>query len=56
LVLEVKYDDYLPAYIHAAVQIPVHRREAVSKYIYCRNAQFQRNPAMQYHALGESAL
>lgn len=56
MVLEVKYDDYLPAFIQAAIQIPVHRREAVSKYIYCRYAQFQRNPAMQYLALGESVL
>lgn len=56
MVLEVKYDDFLPNHIYSALQLPVHRREAVSKYVYCRQVQFQRNPVMQYTSLGESAL
>ncbi len=53
MVLEVKYDDYLPKFIQNALQLPVHRREAVSKFIYCREAQFKMNPASQYVSLGE---
>jgi len=45
LVLEVKYDDYLPAYIKKMLQIPSHRHEAVSKFLYCKSVQIARNPA-----------
>lgn len=45
LILEVKYDDFLPGYIKKMLQIPSHRREAVSKFLYCKNTQLARNPA-----------
>jgi hypothetical protein len=48
MVLEVKYDDFLPKHIKNALQITSHKREAVSKYVYCRLAQFQHNPQIQY--------
>ena len=48
LVLEVKYDEYLPTQIRRLLQIPAFRHEAVSKYVYCRAAQFRLNPAAQY--------
>ena len=48
MVLEVKYDDFLPDYVRQLLQLPAHSREAVSKYVYCRLAQFKYNPASQY--------
>ncbi|MEG2118133.1 MAG: polyphosphate polymerase domain-containing protein, partial [Clostridia bacterium] len=45
MVLEVKYDDFLPSYIKKALQIKSQSREAVSKYVYCREMQFLHNPA-----------
>lgn len=45
MVLEIKYDDYLPDTIKKALQITSHRREAVSKYVYCRLAQMKYNPS-----------
>lgn len=45
LILEVKFDEFLPAYIKKMLQIPSHRREAVSKFLYCKNVQIARNPA-----------
>lgn len=45
MVLEIKYDDYLPDYIKKALQISSHRREAVSKYVYCRITGQKQNPA-----------
>lgn len=45
LVLEVKYDDFLPSHIKKMLQIPSHRREAVSKFLLCKNIQLARNPA-----------
>lgn len=49
MVLEVKFDDYLPGVIRRALQISSHSREAVSKYIYCRQAQFKYNPQSIIH-------
>lgn len=37
LVLEVKYDDYLPAYIGQLLQIDGADKCAISKYVMCRN-------------------
>ncbi len=47
MVLEIKYDDYLPAYVLKLLQLPAHSREAVSKYVYCRLAQFRYDPGAQ---------
>lgn len=47
LILEVKYDDYLPDYIHRALQIQSHKKEAISKYVYCRLEQLKWHPAGQ---------
>ncbi len=49
MVLEVKYDDFLPDVIKNALQIKSHSREAVSKYVYCRQAQFKYNPISKSH-------
>ena len=45
LILEVKYDDYIPDYILNALQIHSHKKEAISKYVYCRMVQLKWNPA-----------
>ena len=45
LILEVKYDDYIPDYILQALQIHSHKKEAISKYVYCRMVQLKWNPA-----------
>lgn len=45
LILEVKYDDYIPDYILSALQIHSHKKEAISKYVYCRMVQLKWNPA-----------
>lgn len=47
MILEVKYDDYLPDYIQQALQISAHKKEAISKYVYCRLEQLRWNPAGQ---------
>ncbi|MDO4567503.1 MAG: polyphosphate polymerase domain-containing protein [Clostridia bacterium] len=36
VVLEVKYNEYLPAYIRTLLQIGAHTRSAISKYVLCR--------------------
>lgn len=37
MILEVKYDDYLPEHIHHMLQISGHNLSAVSKYVMCTN-------------------
>jgi hypothetical protein len=44
MILEVKYDDYLPTYVKSLLQIPAHNRSAASKYVLCRELQMERNP------------
>ncbi|NMO97589.1 polyphosphate polymerase domain-containing protein [Paenibacillus lemnae] len=36
MILEVKYDDYLPEYIRAAVQMEGLQKQSASKYVICR--------------------
>lgn len=36
VVLEIKYDDYLPDHIHGLMQLESHDRSAISKYVICR--------------------
>ncbi|WP_195574527.1 polyphosphate polymerase domain-containing protein [Paenibacillus sp. 1001270B_150601_E10] len=36
IILEVKYDQYLPAYIQAALQLEGLNRQSASKYVICR--------------------
>lgn len=36
MILEVKYDDFLPAFIHAGLKISRHQHMALSKYTLCR--------------------
>lgn len=45
MVMEVKYDDFLPEIIRRALAITSHRKEAFSKYVYCRQAQMKHNPS-----------
>lgn len=45
LILEVKYDDYIPKHIFNALQIQSHKKEALSKYVICRMTQLNWNPA-----------
>ncbi|WP_066055641.1 polyphosphate polymerase domain-containing protein [Robertmurraya korlensis] len=45
MVLEVKYDEFLPDYIRQLIQLDSHQRSAISKYVLCRMA------AIQYHGL-----
>ena len=40
LVLEVKFNNYLPSYIRELLQIDSHTRSAVSKYCICRKFEF----------------
>ena len=37
MALEVKYDDYLPSHIHKLIQTERANRQAISKYVMCRN-------------------
>lgn len=45
MILEVKYDEFLPDYIRQLIQLDSHERSAISKYVLCRMA------AIQYHGL-----
>jgi len=36
MVLEIKYNEYLPANIRAMLQLDSHQRSAISKYVICR--------------------
>ena len=36
MVLEVKFNQYLPTYIRSLLQLDAHVRSAVSKYCLCR--------------------
>ena len=49
LVLEIKYDDYLPANIRKIVQPATSHHMAISKYVLCRQK------AMQYSGRSELA-
>jgi hypothetical protein len=44
LVMEVKFDDYLPTKVKNLIQAASHNRSAVSKYILCRRMQEKRQP------------
>jgi hypothetical protein len=44
MILEVKYDDFLPKYVRELLQYTKHNRSAISKYVICRLLQFQLNP------------
>lgn len=37
LILEVKFNEYLPSYIRAVLELDSHNRSAISKYVICRN-------------------
>ncbi|MED1568642.1 polyphosphate polymerase domain-containing protein [Bacillus paramycoides] len=36
LVLEIKYNEFLPSHIHGLLQLESHERSAISKYLICR--------------------
>ncbi|WP_042461033.1 polyphosphate polymerase domain-containing protein [Neobacillus dielmonensis] len=36
MVLEIKYNEYLPSHIHTLLQLESHQRSAISKYVICR--------------------
>lgn len=36
MILEVKYDEFLPDYIRKLLQLDAHNRSAISKYVLCR--------------------
>jgi len=36
LILEVKYNEFLPGVVHDLLQIGSHHRSAISKYVLCR--------------------
>ncbi|WP_309120785.1 polyphosphate polymerase domain-containing protein [Paenibacillus sp.] len=38
LIMEVKYNDFLPGYIAEALRLRTHQRAAISKYVLCREA------------------
>lgn len=40
MVLEVKFNRYLPAYIHTLIQLGASQHTAVSKYVFCRQYEF----------------
>ncbi|WP_342527919.1 polyphosphate polymerase domain-containing protein [Chryseomicrobium sp. FSL W7-1435] len=41
MILEVKYDHFLPEYIRQMIQLDAHQRSAISKYVLCRMASIQ---------------
>jgi hypothetical protein len=45
MILEVKFDEFLPEYIRQLIQLESHERSAISKYVLCRMA------AVQYHGI-----
>ncbi|OLN23559.1 hypothetical protein BTO30_03805 [Domibacillus antri] len=45
MIMEVKFDEFLPDYIRQLIQIDAHNRSAISKYILCRMA------SIQYHGM-----
>lgn len=47
MVLEVKFDDYMPKFVNKLIQIQSHNRSAISKYVLCRLHQFNINPVTQ---------
>ncbi len=51
LLLEVKYDDYLPLYIKNALQAGSFTPTAFSKYVTCRQKQFAVYPAAKFSPL-----
>ncbi len=51
LLMEVKYDDYLPLYIKNALQAGAFTSTAFSKYVTCRQKQFAVYPAAKFSAL-----
>ncbi len=51
LLMEVKYDDYLPLYIKNALQAGSFTSTAFSKYVACRLKQFAVYPAAKFTAL-----
>lgn len=40
LIMEVKYTQFLPSYIHSLLQLDTHQRSAISKYVICRENGF----------------
>jgi hypothetical protein len=45
MILEVKYDEFLPEYIRGLLQLDAHNRSAISKYVLCRMK------SIEYHGL-----
>jgi hypothetical protein len=45
MILEVKYDEFLPTYLRQLIQLDAHNRSAISKYVLCRMA------SIQYHGM-----
>ncbi len=39
MILEIKYDDFLPGHVRSAVQLSNYEYCAISKYVICRNVQ-----------------
>jgi len=48
MILEIKYDEYLPNHVKKLLQISSYERCAISKYVICRLKQFQLNPSAKY--------
>jgi len=44
MILEIKYDGFLPKYIRQLLKISKHDRSAISKFVICRLLQFKLNP------------
>lgn len=36
MIMEVKFDEFLPEYVRQVLQLPAHNRSAISKYVICR--------------------
>lgn len=51
LLMEVKYDDFLPLHIKSALQRGAYVNAAFSKYVVCRLKQFSLYPAAKFTAL-----
>lgn len=45
MILEVKYDEFLPDYIRQLLQLDAHNRSAISKYVLCRMK------SIEYHGI-----
>ena len=43
LIMEVKFNEYLPTYIRKVLALDAHNRSAISKYVICREGRIQFN-------------